>query len=352
MDILLFIPTSGGGAEKVSVNYANILYRKGLKLKIIFLSKGKNSICEYLDKNIESEILYSKNKISRYFGIIKSIYTYKPKIVFSSLTAISSILICSKILFPSLKVVTRQCFMPGRIGGYLEKTIKFLFKFSDINIAQTTEMAESMIQLYKLKANKVITINNPLDIVDIQKKIKNINRPNTNLWRFISIGRISPVKDYPTLIKAFSLVCKEEPKSTLLIIGQPENESIKKDLIDYIRYLNLSDKISFIDYTTNPYEYLIQSNCFVLSSVSEGLPNALNEALFLNIPCVATRCIPYIKQRIKDGENGYSVRVKDFEDLSNAMIKAAKLYGTIQNKDTNNEIQEKLIKTFTSLYIK
>ena len=67
------------------------------------------------------------------------------------------------------------------------------------------------------------------------------------------------------------------------------------------------------------------SDCFVFPSRAEGLPNALIEASYLGVPCVATRCLTIVDEIIKDGQNGCVVNVDDVEAFAKAMLKAVKL---------------------------
>jgi glycosyltransferase involved in cell wall biosynthesis len=53
------------------------------------------------------------------------------------------------------------------------------------------------------------------------------------------------------------------------------------------------------------------------------------EAMYLNIPVVATRCIPFVEEHIFENINGFCVDVKDYVSMADAMEKAIKLKGKI-----------------------
>lgn len=346
VDVMFFIPTGGGGAEKVSLNYASILKRHGFKVMIVFIAGATDNVCKFADKDIPSLRISTQHKLSRYWQIIRCVCKVRPKVVFSSLTALSACLLIAKKFVRGLKVVARQCFTPGTESKVISFVIRRMFNSANVNIAQTEEMRQAMIEHFNLKASKVLTINNPLDTLDIDNKTAGISLSDNISYKYVSIGRLHPQKDYPTLLKAFKKVSEVHPESTLKIIGSGDAK-YKAYLQDEIRSLQLEDKVNIIAYTDNPYVELLQSDCFVLSSTTEGLPNVLLEAMYLNLPCVATQSIPFIRQQIQDGKNGYSCPVGDSEALAEAMMKAVNLKGKIHNTTFNADVEEQIIKLFS-----
>lgn len=132
-----------------------------------------------------------------------------------------------------------------------------------------------------------------------------------------AIGRLHKAKDYPTLIKAFSEVSKKYPDFTLEIFGGGDKEPLQK----LITELNIQDKIKFMGSREDAILEVSKSSCYVLSSIYEGMPNALMEAMAVGTPCVATDCPFGPSELIKDGENGLLVPVGDVEGLANAICK-------------------------------
>ena len=99
----------------------------------------------------------------------------------------------------------------------------------------------------------------------------------------------------------------------------------------------------------NPYKFVKNADCFVLSSRNEGLPNVLIEALYLGTPVAATTCIPVIKRIVSEGKNGYLAENENFAQLANAMIMASKL-GRITStyNATSNEAYRKLFEDISN----
>lgn len=101
----------------------------------------------------------------------------------------------------------------------------------------------------------------------------------------VSIGRLSQEKGYDHLLETFSLLLSKGVDAGLLIIGEgPERFHLEK----MIRRLGLSGKVLLPGYRKDAWRYLAGCNVFVLSSLTEGLPITLLEAMQMGIPVVAT----------------------------------------------------------------
>lgn len=354
MRVFLFIPSLLGGAEKVSVLYSKILKENGYDVHNVILDRGKPSLLlSYLSKDIPNIYIKCKHVWLILPQICRIFKKENPDIVFSSLTLVSFFLIIAKFVTKSkVKIIYRHCFKPGSESLFIHYIIKFFFSVIDLNIAQTEEMKSGILKHYNLSPNKVITINNPLDEDDIRNKIKNIKILPEVSNKFIAIGRVSPVKDYKTMITAFSKVIEKIPNATLSIFGTYYDLEYKKDLDNLILELSMSNNVFFRGATDNPFEELLSSDVFVMSSVSEGLPNALIEAMYLNMPVAVTNCIPFIDCKVHNGENGYKANVGDSDALSKAMLNALKLKGKIKNENENYKIKQEIISAFLNVYNK
>lgn len=126
-------------------------------------------------------------------------------------------------------------------------------------------------------------IYNPAHDKEIYKlsksKIKKINKKNI----ILNVGRLEIQKDHITLLKAV----KNIDNIYLIIIGYGEK---KIDLENYIRKHNLQKKVIILDKIANPYPYFKIAKLFVLSSLYEGFPNVLTEAIMFDLPIISSNC--------------------------------------------------------------
>jgi len=129
-------------------------------------------------------------------------------------------------------------------------------------------------------------------------------------------GRFTRQKDFPTLIRAFaqvhaSMACR------LMILGRGGEQDQYQQLADG---LGVGQAIDFPGFVSNSYAYMARAQLFVLSSLWEGSPNVLTEALALGIPCVATDCPSGPREILRNGYFGPLVEMGDVEGLAQAML--------------------------------
>jgi len=103
----------------------------------------------------------------------------------------------------------------------------------------------------------------------------------------VSMGREDDVKGFWHLIKVFRRIHEQEKDTRLAVIGEGEFEEYKR----LVRELELEEKVLFTGLKKNPFPYLRESDIYLLTSLSEGLPNALVEALALSLPVVSVNCL-------------------------------------------------------------
>jgi len=137
--------------------------------------------------------------------------------------------------------------------------------------------------------------------------------------RFGTAARMVAEKDHFTLLRAFALVVAEVPQAELHIAG---DGSLRGRLEDFTRELNLTNHVTFLGALPETSQFLSQLDVFVLSSLNEGLPVALLEAMAAGLPVVATRA-GGVEEAAVDGENAYLSAPGDSVGLAHAMIRMA-----------------------------
>jgi glycosyltransferase involved in cell wall biosynthesis len=141
---------------------------------------------------------------------------------------------------------------------------------------------------------------------------------NPDVFKFITIGRLSSEKGHKYLIEAFSKVYKIIPNSKLIIIGEGP---LRPQLEGLTKKRELADGIIFMGFRENPYKFLSRSDVFVLPSLFEGLPFTLIEALICKIPIISTDCRTGPREILDNGKYGVLTEVANSNDLAEKMIK-------------------------------
>jgi glycosyltransferase involved in cell wall biosynthesis len=138
--------------------------------------------------------------------------------------------------------------------------------------------------------------------------------------RFGIAARLVPAKDHYTLLRAFARVVQEIPLAELAIAGDGE---LRQELEAFTRKLNLTDRVTFVGALPDTPKFLSELDIFVLSSLNEGLPIALLEAMAAGLPIVATRA-GGVDEAAIDGKNALLAQPGDAEGLAQAMIQMAR----------------------------
>ncbi len=130
------------------------------------------------------------------------------------------------------------------------------------------------------------------------------------------VGRLSKEKDHITLIRALArLQSRIDPH--LLIVGEgPNRAAIEQE----IARLGLTEHVTLTGHQPSAEPYYGVADLAVLSSLSEGSPNALLEAMAAGVPAVAT-AVGGIPEIVQDGESALLVQPSDLEDMSSAMAR-------------------------------
>lgn len=102
------------------------------------------------------------------------------------------------------------------------------------------------------------------------------------------VGRLDPQKDHPCLFQAFSLILANRPSARLLCVGSGTDEYAIK-LRALASKLNISDALTWCSHVDDMPSVYSAMDCYVQSSIAEGFPNVLAEAMSCGVPSVATK---------------------------------------------------------------
>jgi len=180
-----------------------------------------------------------------------------------------------------------------------------------LNSQATRELIEA-----GFRQDRIARIPNGVEIEDIRiKTTYELNHKATLTF----IGRLHPKKGLDILLKAFSRAMQWKPDISwqLLILG---DGSLKAELEATAQRLGIGEKTRFCSYVDDVFPYLARTDIFVLPSYSEGLSNALLEAMSCGLPCIATD-IAGNADVITHGEDGLLVRCGEENDLAIAIIR-------------------------------
>jgi glycosyltransferase involved in cell wall biosynthesis len=141
------------------------------------------------------------------------------------------------------------------------------------------------------------------------------------------VGRVSQIKDVPTLIRAMGMVIKKRPGAKLLLVGPGDEEpEYYEQCKQLARELGIGEDIDFAG-SRKVTEELWKMDTLVLTSLSEGLPFVILEAFAVGIPCISTdvgSCRMVIEgngSAEDDKPAGYITRVGMPHETADAILK-------------------------------
>ena len=210
---------------------------------------------------------------------------------------------------------------------FLSRVLKQIqYRVADGYVFQTPEASHC----YGRRAHKLsIVIPNPIIDILPEPQFDNLRK------EIVTVGRLSPEKNQKVLIEAFELLHRSYPDYKLIIYGSGPLQDTLASQIDLLR---LNDVVDIIGGRTNISELIKGAELFVLPSNTEGMPNALIEAMSMGLLCISTDCPIYgPRLLVEDGINAFLVPVGDVDALSERMIQAIKF------REQFNQVRKKAI---------
>ena len=323
-NISFLIPTlKYGGAERAVSRLTKILNSRYNIYIIVFDNKIISydfdveifslNLAPSINRNFFGKIIYGLMRIIRYRKIkskLKIDITYS----FGDSANIINILSGKKDKkITSIRGYKRLKYKKNIIGYILKKIHYFIFKKSDRIVSVSKDITKKIIELHNITHSKIETIYNGYNTLKIKKSYnEDIDEKYKSIFDntvIIAVGTLKYEKGYWHLLKAFYRLKKKYKNLSLLILGSNYN-NYKKKLDRLITEYKLKD-VNFIGFVKNPYKYIKKADLFVSSSIFEGFPNALVEAMLCKTPVIATDCHSGPKEIIFD--NLEKKIVDDFE---------------------------------------
>ncbi|MGC9219941.1 MAG: glycosyltransferase [Solirubrobacteraceae bacterium] len=173
------------------------------------------------------------------------------------------------------------------------------YALADAVVCVSQGVADTLRTLTPHGQNKVRVIPNPVDVAEIARSSRQVS---DHPWFqgehrvVLAAGRLVPQKDYPMLLRAFTLVHATCPDARLLILGEGP---LRQQLSSEVKELGLSGLVEMPGRVDNPYPYFAAAACLAQASRYEGFGMALVEAQAASCPVAATDC-PYGPAEVLD----------------------------------------------------
>lgn len=350
---------SGGGVEKAVFNLANGVAKKGIRVDLLIADDtGISSL--YFDAGVTVIKLSSKRVLFCGPELILYLIRAQPNVLFSAMEYVNLIaLVSKKISFTSTRVVISshapleyfirdEKLVKWRL---LKKLLSYFYGTADKVITVSKGLERTLIGELNVNPAKILTIYNPIIneslINDSLEDLSDSWVKSSKSPYIISVGRFAKEKDYPTLINAFNLVRKKRDVRLIILGEGPERENVNK----LINFHGLSSFVHMPGHVLNPYKYMKNAACFMLSSKNEGFGNVLVEALVLGCPIVSTNC-PFGPVEVLDnGLWGSLVSVGDYESMANSVLTTLEFNQSMSKSLLNTHLEQFTVSVVVEKYI-
>jgi glycosyltransferase involved in cell wall biosynthesis len=192
--------------------------------------------------------------------------------------------------------------------------------FVDYFIAESENDKQKMIKYFRIKNEKIKVIYNGIDLKKKYLTIAtNIYKSNNDEKNIIigTIGRLTFQKGIDLLIKAFANVADKINNIKLFILGSGENETYLKNVVIEN---GCENKVIFIKYNEDIYDFYNKLDIFILTSRYEGVPYVILEAMNYGLPIISTR-VGGIDNILTNGYSALLVENCNTEEISNSLIR-------------------------------
>ncbi|MBR4287632.1 MAG: glycosyltransferase [Clostridia bacterium] len=296
--ILFYIDTlTGGGAEKVLRNLVNSMDYD--KFDITVQTTYKEEVSELLNNEIRYKYCYKKKNavsdvIFRAEAAAGLVYPLHIKddydIEVAYLEAASTKIMAGSTNKKAKKLAWVHCNLEKNtddIRKYVAKTRAWYQKFDRV-ICVSKNVLVSFQELFGKTPTSDI-IYNTVDDNEITQKAAydlpyDIKKERLTL---LAVGRLSPPKNYPRLLKATKRLLDEGFDFDLWILGEG---SLRGEIENQIEDYNIKNRVKLLGFHENPYPFIKTADISVCSSDYEGLSTFVTESLILGKPIVTTDC--------------------------------------------------------------
>lgn len=294
-----------GGGEKQLYLLLKSLDRNRFDPYVISFNPGASDYWEEPIRTIPVTIQYVPKKGGKLLRIIKALRLLnasRPDVIHSWDVFANPVVCLARLFSPAVGIGGVRCniYRPGR-----SSFDRFIASFGIKNfITNSSQGKEHLMKLGK-KSENIAIVFNAVAIPARQVKKNQIRAAlavSDEDILILHVGSIKPVKDQKFLIDA-ALPLMKNKRIHVVFIGEGTD---RPKLMEYVQQKGHADRIKFPGQLPEAIEYMMASDIYCLTSVTEGMSNALCEAMACALPVLST-AVGGVKDLINDGENGFVI---------------------------------------------
>lgn len=317
----------GGGAERVMLNLARKFSQWGHQVDLVVAS-AKGPLRTQVPDTVKLVDLGTTRTITAIFPLAGYLRRELPDVLLSQMGHCNIVsLLGRKLSGSATRVVISEVSLmgiaianPAQLRSRLIPLLaKKLYPTADGIIAISHGVAHDLACILDLPFERITVIYNPVVSPELHERAGQvIEHPWFTKGAppvILGVGRLDPEKDFPTLVRGFSIVRKNRDVRLMILGEGPE----RVELESLIQELGMDDVAALPGFIENPLPYIANASVLVLTSLFEGLSNVIVEALACGTPVVATDCPTGPREILREGHYGKLVPVGNAEALATAI---------------------------------
>lgn len=328
-----------GGAEKQSLLLARELQKTRHTLLIVHTHDSEGSFLDF--NGVRNVIFLQGNVVNKLLSLYKVFRKY-PVINLICFLPVNNIL--GTIAGKLAGVQNIVCGIRGsKYKGWLRTfLLRFICNQMKLVFISNNYLSKDIYCALGFDERQIRVVHNAIVVPDSNYEIAR-SIGGHDLYYLLSVGRFVAEKDFITLLQAIHMLVYTFSITNihLKLVGYGPQEEL---LNLKIKELKLSSYVGMYDgRTIDLHSFYLNSDLYVLSSISEGMPNTVMEAMSFKMPVVATDVGD--TKYLVSGDNGVLVKAKDFESI--AMGIRSILSNETAYEKMSNQSFYKIIKSFS-----
>jgi len=186
-----------------------------------------------------------------------------------------------------------------------------LWRMSNRIICNSEAIRQFLLKRHAVDPSRAVVIPNGVDTDFFTPD----QRQKAPVPTVLYLGRMAKIKDPMNALAAFHLLSSKMPDARMIMMG---NGGLRASLEEYVRAHHLSERVEIRRGSTDVRPMLRKSWLLVVSSISEGLPNVILEAMACGLPVAAT-AVGGNPEAVRAGITGLLVPPKDPQSMADAM---------------------------------
>ncbi len=318
-----------GGAETQLVNLAISLKKRGWEVRVVSMLLPQAFTEELKEAGIPILTLNMRRGVAdprAVFRLVKILRKWRPDIVHSHMVHANLLARVARIFY-KIPVLISTAHSIDEGGRWREVAYRLTDPLADLTTNVSRAAVERYISVGVAPKNKIRFMPNGIDTAKFKpnkaagQRLRNELGVDNYFFVWLAVGRFEEAKDYPNMLRTFSMIVSKKSDVVLLLVGQG---SLMEEVKKLASELKLEDKVRFLGVRRDVPDLMNAADAYVMSSAWEGMPMVLLEAGACGLPVVATD-VGGNSEVVLNGKTGFIVPPRNPEALAQAMEKTMAL---------------------------